>query len=555
MTEDFTSLTSLVELADDARSVPVSGEKRPTGPDPVLLAGQVATFKERVLASRQVIRLVAKARRRGIYAVRPWQWAVLSILFPLTIGAVVYAGWRASRDTRAFLAMNQAVLHAQQGEVRSAEDETRRAISFGKDPAEAFYTVGMAFARSRQTDPAVVFLDFARVASNYTAVDPQLEAARIVLELRHPDEALQRLQVAAEMAGKYPEFHLLRARADRDLGRFDEARSAALEALERDNNSLTARWILFEVARLRGDSLPMRENQSILLARTPRGDEPTEVQIGLARLYLTQDRRKSAREILNRVLSHATQEQLGEIYYTRGLLGITEKRYAEALADLDEAVRRAPRNPDYLTRRAEVRYLFGRTDEALDDLARAIGSDPLHARARYNLAWILWADIGDPRAAHPHFEAAQVHTQDFPHLSYALAATRYAAGDYEGARSAFAAIPEAAREVREAQFLRGILALRTGRIEEATEVFRGLVAGSKREPRILSNLGLALELSGDTISAGRLYWEAMAASPSPAEPDPIAERNLQNFLHGRLGAPLDDRIHEELEPRPASFLQ
>ncbi len=555
MAEDFSSLTSLVEMADDARSASASGEKRPLGPDPALLAGQVATFKERVLASRQVTRLVAKARRRGIYAVRPWQWAVLSILFPLTIGAVVYAGWRASRDTRAFLALNQAVLYAQQGEVRSAEDETRRAISFGKDPTDAFFTVGTAFAKTRRPDPAVIFFDFARLASNYTAVDPQLEAARIVLEARRPDEALGRLQVAAEIAGKYSEYHLLRARADRDLGRFDEARSAALEALERDNNSLTARWILFDVARLRGDSLPMRENQSILLARTPRGDEPAEVQIGLARLYLTQDRRKSARKILDRVLSRATPEQYGEIYYTRGLLGITEKRYAEALADLDEAVRRAPRNPDYLARRAEVRYLFGRTDEALDDLAHAIASDPLHARARYNLAWILWADIGDPRAAHPHFEAARAHTQDFPHLPYALAATRYAAGDYEGARSAYASIPEAEREVREARFLRGILSLRTGRIEEATEVFRGLATGSKREPRVLSNLGLALELSGDTVAAGRLYWEAMAASPVPTAPDPIAERNLQNFLHGRVGAPIDDRIHEELEPRPASFLQ
>lgn len=559
MTDDISSIHSLLEQA--GRDAGQPGEKPPgekpstPPPDPEVLRAQVAAFRERVLASRQVRRLVQKHRKRGVYAVRPWQWAAMAVLVPVTVASVLFGVYRFSQATRAQIAMGRALEAARKGEAETADAEAARALSFGFNPAIAHERLGLAYAEAGLLERAIEALDRSCQITLWQDPYPILQGVRVILDLGHPREAIERLQKSKSVAEFLPDYYLLMGRARIRLGEVDDAKEALSQALRLDPNLLSARYYQYDIATQRGEAGPAHLHEGVLLAQTPRMDEEPEVLLGLARLYMENDRSRDARNLLDKVLARAQRDVLPEIYYTRGLLGLLEKRPDEAMSDLGEAVRLRPRNPDFLTRYAEVLYLFGRTEEALVALSRALDAAPLHARARYDLGWILWADMGDLAGAHPNFEAARAQRTAFPHLPYALAASRYGIRDYDGAESALVEMPPHLAETKELRFLRGILSLREGDYKRAQEDFEALLAGGKKEARILSNLGLAREMQGDTAGAGRLYWQALAASPSREAVDPIAERNLQRILSGRYGGPLDGRIHEEIEPRPASFIQ
>lgn len=72
-----------------------------------------------------------------------------------------------------------------------------------------------------------------------------------------------------------------------------------------------------------------------------------------------------------------------ERYYERGLYHYTHKKYDLALADLDEALTRDPRNPEYYVARGLVLLRSGYEEEAEADFAYGLKLDPTQWLAHY----------------------------------------------------------------------------------------------------------------------------------------------------------------------------
>jgi len=83
-------------------------------------------------------------------------------------------------------------------------------------------------------------------------------------------------------------------------------------------------------------------------------------------------------------------------------------RLAEARAELRAAREAAPRDPDLLVNMALVEKADGHPEAAIELLVRALGYEPLHGMAHYNLA-VLYDERGSLALAEEHYGAFLKH--------------------------------------------------------------------------------------------------------------------------------------------------
>ncbi|MCD4686075.1 MAG: tetratricopeptide repeat protein [Anaerolineae bacterium] len=95
-----------------------------------------------------------------------------------------------------------------------------------------------------------------------------------------------------------------------------------------------------------------------------------------------------------------------ERHYERGLYHYTRKKYDLALTDLDNALERDPRNPEYYTARGLVLLQGGYEDEAEEDFAYGLKLDPTQWLAHYGRGLRAFK-AKQYQAAIDHFSRAQ----------------------------------------------------------------------------------------------------------------------------------------------------
>jgi len=149
------------------------------------------------------------------------------------------------------------------------------------------------------------------------------------------------------------------------LGRFDEARTHYLAALASDEFNVEA-----------------RNNLGLLYYEHQRPEEAIEQ---FRRATLTRPEYVKARSNLAVVLTSVG-------------------RTGEARAELRAAMDRAPRSADLCVNMALVEKADHNPDAAIDWLGRALGYEPTHTMAHYNLA-VLYDESGQAALASEHYRA------------------------------------------------------------------------------------------------------------------------------------------------------
>jgi tetratricopeptide (TPR) repeat protein len=119
-----------------------------------------------------------------------------------------------------------------------------------------------------------------------------------------------------------------------------------------------------------------------------------------------------ARPVLEKLV--AAEPSLAEPAVNLGLLHVREKRWPEAEAALNEALKRDPKSAVALNELAAVQREAGRFKDAEASYARALEADPSHNRTHRNYAVLLDLYLWRPAEALQHLEAylSQSETAD-----------------------------------------------------------------------------------------------------------------------------------------------
>lgn len=370
--------------------------KRPNDryPDAAALADDLERFAQG---------LPPRARRMGPVT-RSMRWvgrhkpavAVISLVAVL-IGLLAFLVWKNAESNRTEeLAEAMAAGHhyLSSGAAANADDElspTDRvqmaadyfssAIRIDKAHAEAWFY--RAICAVELGDPKQAAADL-RAA---LASAPGFHAARVLLAdlLRREGDAegaealLAQLPPGANNAPRpetlyYEGRALLYAKAPTDAyQRFDAALAANLT-----DNYLKYRAYLGrgDAAMILGDRVQALEDYSA--ARTLRGETP-EVMLKLARLHFVQNRPAKAIACLHAVAPD--EENRAQPFMRVADLLRSLGKTKEALAWVEKAIKRAPKDPDPLAQRAHLLLQIGRPKEALGAASAALERSARHVRA------------------------------------------------------------------------------------------------------------------------------------------------------------------------------
>ncbi|MBI5928110.1 MAG: tetratricopeptide repeat protein [Chloroflexi bacterium] len=111
---------------------------------------------------------------------------------------------------------------------------------------------------------------------------------------------------------------------------------------------------------------------------------------------------------------------ISDRYLERGLHLYQQKKFAEALADLDEAIRNAPIFAELYVTRAAILYELERDDEATEDAEYALRLDPRQWIGHYVLGMIAIRRENFPQAVE-YFSQAQRYAPTRPEIFFSRA--------------------------------------------------------------------------------------------------------------------------------------
>lgn len=500
------------------------------------LKAAVARFREDVLRDKMVVRRLRKFRREGLYALRPWHWALILTLGPTLLFAFFYLVHFASSVTRASIAMNDAVVHIYAGRYEAANDRIDRAIALGANAAVCFIRAGSALLDVNQTDSAIAFFDRAaseaRVSDFSLMATASLRAAEVLVEQGRFEEASKRIGPVLLADPRQRDALIIRGRILFEQGKFEQAEVAFIQSLERSPNSLTPRYYLRETYLKLGKIDNAREQDDYLLLARPSGDEDITSLLGYADLKARNGELKQAEDLLISITKRH-RRTIPQVLVSLGRLAIENADVVRAEMYADSAVAIAPSSPDGYVLRAEILYQKNRLREALADLNHALALDPSHAKALYDMGCILLYDLGMTPQALVKFEASVNEGFDGPFAWYNIGAARYLMRDFPGALAAYRKTPKYVAASTDAKWSYANAALMDLQVDTALRMYSELKSAMEKDPALMNNLGVALELSGDTIAAQQQYWAAVRAGGPKAPRDEIALANIDRILAGR----------------------
>jgi tetratricopeptide (TPR) repeat protein len=180
--------------------------------------------------------------------------------------------------------------------------------------------------------------------------------ALLFAEGRHT-ESLAALEEAQRQGYDRPNLYYQQGVALLALGRRAEARARLDAGLAKGPGAAERDEFLAMRARAAlemGDAAAAVADAKAVLAAHP-GHKRASLTLGMA--YVARQEHEAARELFTRLLE---RDQYAPLYYGRALAHLGLKRKAEALADIEAALRLDPRNPALQTWRARIAALPGR---------------------------------------------------------------------------------------------------------------------------------------------------------------------------------------------------
>jgi protein O-GlcNAc transferase len=208
-----------------------------------------------------------------------------------------------------------------------------------------------------------------------------------------------------------------------------------------------------------------------------------------------------------------------------------------------------PRNVEALNYLAALANQFGRFEEAVELLEKAVRQQPSNPVLRSNLGNAL-KDAGQPEAAEKCYRRALKSKPDFADAHSNLASVLQALGRTDEAeRSARSALALEPRHAQAHNNLGNILG-QLGRMSEAEELFRTALSINPSLADAHNNLANVAARNGDLAQAEESYRRAIQLNPR----DVVAHHNLGNLLRDAdfpAEAELAYRCALELDPTRA----
>lgn len=149
-----------------------------------------------------------------------------------------------------------------------------------------------------------------------------------------------------------------------------------------------------------------------------------------------------------------------DVFVARAIVAYEQEKFEDALVDLGEALQLVPIHVDALYYRGLVLGTLGRLDEAVASLEKARARAPRDEYVLFQLG-VLYIALKKEDQARPHLETAFSINPKLDSLGYYTGYLRYRRGDYQGALDAFRQGTTRSPEIRQLTHFYGGLALRS----------------------------------------------------------------------------------------------
>ncbi|MCH9648928.1 MAG: tetratricopeptide repeat protein [Deltaproteobacteria bacterium] len=390
---------------------------------------------------------------------------------------------------------------AAEGEMETAVERFQQALALQPSASSLHYALGQAYRDLGDLEQAQFHLERRGDAS-----------------VRIADPLLNALAEVAQSA----QFFLVQGAEALDDSNYEAAAAAYSQALERDEENLTAlRGLGFSLEKLGDVDGALVQLQKGALVTPPAGPEggaqrkeKAEVLRLLAGLLVRQGRDEEAIRRYGASLELADEQPSVLLELANALA--RQGRFPEALERYDRLLELQPGVAALvLEKRATVLVNLGRGEEAVRDFERALEAAPGNARVRLRFAEAL-EFLGDPKAAAQQREIARETIQDGPQKArLALVNARHlaATGEYSSAIAQLREALEQDPSSVEARFQLAAVLGHTGEFEEAIGEFRGLLAAQPRHGEARRGLTTALILGGRYGEARVELQEGMRLFP------------------------------------------
>jgi len=192
---------------------------------------------------------------------------------------------------------------------------------------------------------------------------------------------------------------------------------------------------------------------------------------------------------------------------------------------------------DMQLRLAAALFLEDARDRAEQVLARLLESDSASALARHNFA-VTQACAGRLARAAEELERARAHLGRSPALLWNLGIVRWKQGMLPEAAQAFAELLELAHEDCQARSGLALALAQQGEFDQAIAELERALAGGRRHPDILCNLGIIHQARGEIEVAEHYFTGALQRQPGHLAAR--YDRGLCAMLRGWYHAAIED---------------
>jgi len=190
------------------------------------------------------------------------------------------------------------------------------------------------------------------------------------------------------------------------------------------------------------------------------------------------------------------RDPTGEAFHQRGLACMAHSRYAEAIEDFTETIRRLPRNSGAYNNRGNGWKLRGDAERALADYSTAIQIDPENAWA-YNNRALIRIEQGALDAAMRDLDAATTHNKEYTEAWNNRGVVWRERGEYERAIADYSQALAVDGRYAVALGNRGFAWKQLGKLDAAIEDYSKAVQYAPQSRSALNDLAWLLATCSD----------------------------------------------------------
>ena len=333
--------------------------------------------------------------------------------------------------------------------------------------------------------------------------------------------------LAACGSGGSADGHVARAKEFITSADYKSATIELKNALQKDNKSAEARYLLGKVYLEKGD---MPSAQKELERALQLGWPDDDVQPDLARALLAQGEFSKVREISSTGLTPDVEAQL---LATQALAALAEGDSWDAEELIDKALAKSPDSVEALLARARLLASRNELEGASAAVDRVISLDPTQGRAWSLRGDILasWQDLSGALAAYD--KSIELQQNNFADL-FKRAGLQLQQGDYEAAQADVDTMMARSAQHPAPNYIQGLLHFQAGEYEEAISSLSTAEPAFNQYPLALFFLASAQLQKGNMDQAAGL-----AARFHNIAPDNIQGRKLLATIRLQQGKDAD----------------